>query len=321
MIEKAEDLGYDSMWAAEAYGSDVITPLAWWGSKTRKIKLGTSIAQISARQPTALAMAALTLDHLSEGRVILGIGASGPQVVEGWYGEPYPKPLERTKEYVQILRKVFAREEPVTFKGNHYELPHPGGMKLGKPLKSTLHPFRKDIPVYLAAEGPKNVALAAEIADGWLPLFFTPKMDKFYRDLLTEGFSRPGAHSSMDSFEVASMVTIIPTDDMESGANFIRPMLALYMGGMGARGANFHHDVFIRMGWEGVAKHVQDLYLEGKKGEAAAAIPLELVQDVALIGPMGKIKDELPEWKKTCLTTMLIAGPPQVVELAADLVL
>jgi F420-dependent oxidoreductase-like protein len=222
---------------------------------------------------------------------------------------------------VQILRKVFAREEPVTFKGNHYELPHPGGMKLGKALKSTLHPFRKDIPVYLAAEGPKNVALAAEIADGWLPLFFTPKMDKFYRDLLTEGFSRPGAHSTADNFEVASMVTIIPTDDMESGANFIRPMLALYMGGMGARGANFHHDVFIRMGWEGVAKHVQDLYLEGKKGEAAAAIPLELVQEVALIGPMGKIKDELPEWKKTCLTTMLIAGPPQVVELAADLVL
>jgi F420-dependent oxidoreductase-like protein len=288
MIAKAEDLGYDSMWAAEAYGSDVITPLAWWGSKTTKLKLGTSIAQISARQPTALAMAAMTLDHLSEGRVILGIGASGPQVVEGWYGEPYPKPLERTKEYVQILRKVFAREEPVTFEGKHYQLPHLGGMKLGKALKSTLHPFRKDIPVYLAAEGPKNVALAAEIADGWLPLFFTPKMDKFYRDLLTEGFSRPGAHSTMDNFEVASMVTIIPTDDMESGANFIRPMLALYMGGMGARGANFHHDVFIRMGWEGVAKHVQDLYLEGKK---------------------------------TCLTTMLIAGPPQVVELAADLVL
>jgi F420-dependent oxidoreductase-like protein len=321
LIAKAEDLGYDSMWAAEAYGSDVLTPLAWWGSKTRKIKLGTSIAQISARQPTALAMAAMTLDHLSEGRVILGIGASGPQVVEGWYGQPYPKPLERTREYVQALRKTFAREEPVTFQGKHYQLPYPGGMGLGKPLKSTLHPFRKDIPVYLAAEGPKNVALAAEIADGWLPLFFTPKMDKFYRDALNEGFSKPGAQSTPDNFEVASMVTIIPTDDMESGANFIRPMLALYMGGMGARGANFHHDVFVRMGWEGVAKHVQDLYLEGKKGEAAAAIPLELVQDVALIGPMGKIKDELPEWKKTCLTTMLIAGPPQVVEVAANLVL
>jgi len=320
-IAMAEDSGYDSMWAAEAYGSDVLTPLAWWGAKTKKIKLGTSVAQISARQPTALAMAAMTLDHLSEGRVILGIGASGPQVVEGWYGQPYPKPLERTREYVQVLRKVFAREEPVTFQGKHYNLPYPGGMNLGKALKSTLHPFRKDIPVYLAAEGPKNVALAAEIADGWLPLFFTPKMDKFYRDALNEGFSKPGARRTAADFEVASMVTIIPTDDMESGANFIRPMLALYMGGMGARGANFHHDVFVRMGWGGVAKQVQDLYLEGKKGEAAAAVPLELVQDVALIGPMGKIKDELSAWKDTCLTTMLIAGPPQVVEVAAKLVL
>jgi F420-dependent oxidoreductase-like protein len=309
------------MWAAEAYGSDCLTPLAWWGAKTSKIKLGTSIAQISARTPAALAMAAMTLDHLSGGRVILGIGASGPQVVEGWYGQPYPKPLERTREAVQIMRKIFKREEPVTFEGKHYQLPHKGGMGLGKPLKSTLHPFRPDIPIYLAAEGPKNVALAAEIADGWLPLFFTPKMDKFYRDSLNEGFSRPNAQSTPETFEVASMVTIIPTDDMESGANFIRPMLALYMGGMGARGANFHHDVFIRMGWEGVAKHVQDLYLDGKKNEAAAAIPLELVEDVALIGPMGKIKDELPRWKETCLTTMLISGPPQVVELAADLVL
>jgi F420-dependent oxidoreductase-like protein len=318
-IAKAEDLGYDSMWAAEAYGSDVLTPLAWWGAKTSTIKLGTAIAQLSARQPTALAMAAMTLDHLSGGRVILGIGASGPQVVEGWYGQPYPKPLERTREYVQILRKVFAREERVAFEGNHYQLPYQGGMNLGKALKSTLHPFRPQIPIYLAAEGPKNVALAAEICDGWLPLFFTPKMDKFYRDALNEGFQKAG--KSPEGFEVASMVTIIPTDDMEAGANFIRPMLALYMGGMGARGANFHHDVFIRMGWEAVAKHVQDLYLEGKKQEAAAAIPLELVQDVALIGPVGKIKDELPEWKKTCLTTMQIAGPPQVMELAAQLVL
>lgn len=318
-IEMAEDLGYDSMWAAEAYGSDCITPLAWWGAKTSKIKLGTSIAQISARTPAALAMAAMTLDHLSGGRVILGIGASGPQVVEGWYGEPYPKPLERTREAVQIMRKIFRREEPVTFDGNHYQLPHKGGTGLGKPLKSTLHPLRQDIPIFLAAEGPKNVALAAEIADGWLPLFFTPKMDKFYRDQLDEGFA--AGNRKAEDFEVASMVTIIPTDDMEAGANFIRPMLALYMGGMGARGANFHHDVFVRMGWEGVARHVQDLYLEGKKGEAAAAVPLELVQDVALIGPMGKIKDELPKWTDTCLTTMLISGPPQVVQLAAELVL
>jgi F420-dependent oxidoreductase-like protein len=320
-IARAEELGFDSMWAAEAYGSDAITPLAWWGAKTKKIKLGTSIAQISARQPAALAMAAMTLDHLSEGRVILGIGASGPQVVEGWYGEPYPRPLERTREYVSILRKIFKREERVEFHGKHYQLPYEGGMGLGKPLKSTLHPFRPDIPVYLAAEGPKNVALAAEIADGWLPLFFTPKMDKFYRDALAEGFAKPGAHRKPEEFEVAATVTIIVTNDIESGANFLRPMLALYMGGMGARGANFHHDVFVRMGWEGVAKKVQDLYLAGKKNEAISEIPLELVQDVALIGPIGKIKDELPMWKETCLTTMMISGPPQMVQTAAELVL
>jgi len=321
-IQQAEDLGYDSMWVAEAYGSDAITPLAWWGAKTSKIKLGTSIAQISARQPAALAMAAMTLDHLSGGRVIVGIGASGPQVVEGWYGRPYPRPLERTREYVQIMRKIFKREERVEFDGRHYQLPYKGedGMGLGKALKSTLHPYRQDIPIYLAAEGPKNVALAAEIADGWLPLFFTPKMDKFYRDALAEGFAKPGAHRPED-FEVAATITIIPTDDLEAGANFIRPMLALYMGGMGARGANFHHDVFIRMGWEGVAKKVQDLYLEGRKDEAIREIPLELVQDVALIGPMGKIKDELPIWKDTCLTTMMVAGPPQVMEMAAKLIL
>lgn len=322
-IQKAEDLAYDSMWVAEAYGSDAITPLAWWGAKTSKIKLGTSIAQISARQPAALAMAAMTLDHLSGGRVLLGIGASGPQVVEGWYGRPYPRPLERTREYVQILKKIFKREERVEFQGHHYQLPYKGedGMGLGKALKSTLHPFRQDIPVYLAAEGPKNVALAAEIADGWLPLYFTPKMDKFYRDALDEGFAKRTDGKTIDDFDICSMITIIPTDDLEAGANFLRPMLALYMGGMGARGANFHHDVFVRMGWEGVAKKVQDLYLEGRKNEAIREIPLELVQDVALIGPVGKIKDELPEWKKTCLTTMMVAGPPQVMELAADLIL
>jgi F420-dependent oxidoreductase-like protein len=320
-IQLADDLGYDSMWAAEAYGSDAITPLAWWGSKTKRLKLGTSIAQISARTPAALAMAAMTLDHLSEGRVILGIGASGPQVVEGWYGQPYPRPLERTREYVEVIRKIIAREEPVTFDGKHYQLPAPGGMGLGKPLKSTLHPFRTDIPIYLAAEGPKNVALAAEIADGWLPLFFSPKMDGFYREALNRGFSKPGARQTADSFEVASMVPFIITDDPESGANFIRPMLALYMGGMGARGANFHYDVFVRLGYEDVAQRVQDLYLQGKKNEAIAEIPLQLVEDTALIGPIEKIKEELPRWKHTCLTTMLVSGPPQHLRTVAELVL
>jgi len=320
-IELADRLGFDSMWAAEAYGSDALTPLAWWGSKTKNIKLGTSIAQISARTPAALAMAAMTLDHLSEGRVILGIGASGPQVVEGWYGQPYPKPLERTREYVAIMRKIFAREERVEFQGKHYQLPYPGGMGLGKALKSTLHPLRTDIPIYLAAEGPKNVALAAEIADGWLPLFFSPKMDGFYRDALNEGFSKPGAKSNAQDFQVASMVPILITEDLEAGADFIRPMLSLYMGGMGAKGANFHYDVFVRLGYEDVASHVQDLYLQGRKDEATASIPLKLVEDVALIGPVGKIKDELPRWKDTCLTTMLLSGPPQMLEMVADIVM
>ena len=320
-IALAEELGFDSMWAAEAYGSDCLTPLAWWGARTSKIKLGTSIAQISARTPAALAMAAMTLDHLSEGRVILGIGASGPQVVEGWYGQPYPRPLERTQEYITVLRKIMAREERVTFEGNHYQLPYQGGTGLGKPLRSTLHPFRQHIPIFLAAEGPKNVALAGEIADGWLPLFFSPKMDRFYRDALNDGFSRDGAHRGADDFEVASMVPVIITEDLEAGANFIRPMLSLYMGGMGAKGANFHYDVFVRLGYEDVAAHVQELYLQGKKDEATASIPLQLVEDVALIGPPGKIRDELPKWKDSCLTTMLLSGPPQMLETVANLVM
>jgi len=321
MIAEAEDLGYDSFWVAEAYGSDCFTPLSWWGSKTRRIKLGTAIAQMSARTPAALAMAAMTLDHLSGGRVILGIGASGPQVVEGWYGQPYPRPLERTREYVRILRLIFAREQPVQFSGRHYQLPYQGGMGLGKPLKSTLHPLRPDLPVYLAAEGPKNVALAAEIADGWLPIFFSPKSDKFYRQALAEGFARPGARRQPEEFEIASVVPILISDDVEAAANFMRPMLALYIGGMGARGANFHFDVFARMGYEAECVKIQDLYLAGKKQEAMAAIPLQLIQDVSLIGPLGKIKDELPLWKSTVLTTMLVNGPAPLLRTAAELVL
>ena len=192
-IAEAERLGFDSIWTAEAYGSDCLTPLAWWGAKTSRIKFGTAIAQISARTPTATAMAAMTLDHLSGGRFILGLGASGPQVVEGWYGQPYPRPLERTREYVGIVRRVLARDRPVEFSGHHYQLPYPGGMNLGKPLKSTVHPLRSDLPIYLGAEGPKNVAMAAEIADGWIPAFFSPKNDAYYRKAMAEGFARTGA--------------------------------------------------------------------------------------------------------------------------------
>ena len=290
-VLEAERRGFDSMWTAEAYGSDCLTPLAWWGSKTERIKLGTSIVQMSARTPSATAMAAITLDHLSNGRVILGLGASGPQVVEGWYGQPYPKPLARTREYVEIVRRIVARDQPVEFHGEFYDLPFDGGAQLGKPLKSTVHPLRTDIPIYLAAEGPKNVALAAEICDGWLPLFFSPKEDAFYRDCLRRGFEASGDPTKAERFEVTATAMIIPGDDVEKCADMVRPFLALYAGGMGAKGANFHYEVFARMGYGDVADTVQALYLEGKKAEAAAAIPLAMVEDVALIGPPEKIRD------------------------------
>jgi F420-dependent oxidoreductase-like protein len=320
-IAAAEELGFDSLWTSEAYGSDAITPLAWWGPKTSKLKLGTAIMQMSARTPAATAMAALTLDHLSGGRFICGIGASGPQVVEGWYGQPFPRPLERTREYVEIMRRVWARQEPVRFEGKHYTLPHPGGMGLGKPLKSTVHPLRADIPVYLAAEGPKNVALAAEIADGWIPLWFSPKSDGFYRKALAEGFARRGNGASADNFDVVSMVPMIVHADAEAAANMVRPQLALYIGGMGARGQNFHYDVIARLGYEDECAHIQDLYLAGKRAEAMAAIPRQLIEDVALVGPPEKIREELPAWKATCLKTILVGGPPQALRTAAELVL
>ena len=321
-IREADRLGFDSFWTAEAYGSDCLTPLAWWGAHTERIKLGTSIVQMAARTPAATAMSAITIDHLSGGRFILGLGASGPQVVEGWYGQPYPRPLERTREYVEIVRDIVRRDRPVEFHGRHYDLPYTGadGAGLGKPLKSTVHPVRDDIPIYLAAEGPRNVSLAAEIADGWLPLFFSPKEDAWYRERLQIGFDASGEAGKADRFEVASMLTVIPGDDAERCADLMRPMLALYAGGMGAKGANFHFDVFARMGWEEVATRVQELYLEGRKEEAAAAIPLEMVEDVALVGPPDKIRDDLAQWRETCLTTVLLSGRADQLEMLADLI-
>lgn len=320
-ILEAERLGFDSVWTAEAYGSDAFTPLAWWGASTSRVKLGTNIVQMSARTPVATAMSALTLDHLSGGRFVLGLGASGPQVVEGWYGQPYPRPLERTREYVEIIRKVLARKGPVTYDGKHYQLPYRGGANLGKPLKSIVHPLREDIPIYLGAEGPKNVALAAEIGDGWFPIFFSPTMDAYYRERLAEGFARPGARHTAETFEVAASVPLIVDDDVERAADQIRPFLALYMGGMGAKQANFHHDVFVRMGYESVADKVQELYLAGHKAEAIAAIPTALVEDVSLIGPAAKVKDELQRWEQTCATTLLLQGDGARLRAAAGVVL
>lgn len=320
-IVEAERLGFESVWSAEAYGSDALTPLAWWGASTSTIKLGTGIIQMSARTPSATAMAAMTLDHLSNGRFILGLGVSGPQVVEGWYGEPYKRPLERTREYVSIIRSILRRDQPVTHSGNQYRLPYDGeaASGLGKPLKSTVHPLRNDIPIYLGAEGPKNVSLAAEICDGWLPLFFSPSENDFYLSCLNDGFAAAGDPSKADNFEVVAPVTVIPGNDVEACADMVRPMLALYAGGMGAKGANFHFDVFARMGYEDVALKVQELYLEGKKDEAAAAIPLKMVEDVALVGPAEKIKEELERWNDTVLTTLLLSGPPSMLKTYVDI--
>ncbi|MFF0501381.1 LLM class F420-dependent oxidoreductase [Nocardia aobensis] len=311
-IAEAEALGVDSFWTAESYGSDALTPLAWWGAKSNRIALGTSVCQISARTPTALAMAAQTIDHLSGGRLILGIGASGPQVVEGWYGRPYPRPLERTREYVAIMRAVWERTEPVTFAGKHYQLPYPGGTGLGKPLKSIVHPLRRDIPVYLGAEGPKNVALAAEIADGWTPLWFSPKSDEFYRTALTEGFARDGARRTAEDFEIANVCWLSEDDDVDRAAARLKPVIALYAGGMGAQGANFHNDVFARMGWGEVCGEIQRLYLGGRADLAAQAVPPAMVEDVALVGPVDKIcEDIVNRWKPTCLTTVILGGWPK----------
>ena len=321
-VAEAERLGFDSIWTAESYGSDALMPLAWWGASTSRVRLGTNLAQLSARTPTALAMAALTLDHLSGGRFVLGLGVSGPQVVEGWYGQPFPKPLARTREYVEILRAVWAREAPVTSDGPHYPLPFPGGTGLGKALKPIVHPLRADIPIFLGAEGPKNVALAAEIADGWFPIFYSPSHDALYRDALAAGFERPTARHTPDTFEVLPTVPVVIHDDVEAAADQLRPGIALYVGGMGAKEANFHFDVFVRMGWEAEAHRIQDLYLAGDKGAAVAAVPTKMVEEIALIGPVAKLRDDLEQWRGSMATSILLGTTDvDVLRTMAELVL
>jgi F420-dependent oxidoreductase-like protein len=319
-IAEAERLGFDSVWTAEAYGSDCLTPLAWWGASTERIKLGTAIVQMSARQPAATAMAAMTMDHLSGGRFVLGLGVSGPQVVEGWYGMPFAKPLARTREYIGILRDIWARQGPVTNDGEHYTLPLPDGTGLGKPLKSSIHPVREDIPVFLGAEGPKNIALAAELCDGWLAMLFSPG-ESYFTEALAEGFAKPGARRSAEDFEVVATVPFIVSDDVDQAADALRPFYALYFGGMGAKGRNFHANVPIRMGYEEMVEKVQDLYLDGKKDEAAAAIPQELIERLSLIGPPDKIRHDLEPWRESIVTTLLVAGDAATARAAAEIVL
>ncbi|MQY06390.1 LLM class F420-dependent oxidoreductase [Actinomadura macrotermitis] len=296
----AERLGYDSVFTAEAYGSDCFTPLTWYAARTSRIKLGTSVAQLSARPPVTTAMHALTLDALSGGRVILGVGASGPQVVEGWYGQPFPKPLARTREYLDIMRQVWRREAPVTSAGPHYPLPYPGGAGLGKPLKSIVHPVRPRIPVYLGAEGPKNIALAAEIAQGWLPLFVDPaQIETLFGESLA---GRP------DDFEIAATVTTIITPDVAAALEIAKAPLAFYIGGMGAKDRNFHLDLIGRLGYAEEAARVQELFLDGRRAEAIKAVPDELADSISLLGPIERIRERLPLWRDSPVTTLLIAG-------------
>lgn len=321
LVAEAERLGFDSMWVAESWGNDALTPLAWWGARTTRLRLGTSIVQLAARTPAATAMAALTMDHLSGGRFVLGLGVSGPQVVEGWYGAPYDKPLARTREYVEIIRRILARQEPVAVQGKHYTLPHPGGTGLGKPLRSITHPLRPDIPIFLAAEGPKNVALAAEIADGWLAVFYSPGHEAAHRQALAEGFARPGARRTASDFEITCSVSVAIGDDVETAADRLRPHLALYIGGMGARDLNFHRQVFDRLGYEAECTRIRDLYLAGDTRGAEAAVPLRLIEEVALVGPVAKIRDDLARWRESAVTTMTVTGDVATLRTMAELVL
>ncbi|MCH7598887.1 MAG: LLM class F420-dependent oxidoreductase [Myxococcales bacterium] len=299
--QQAEQLGFDSVWTAEAWGSDAFTPLAWIGAHTSKIRLGTSVVQLSARTPTATAMAALTLDHLSGGRMILGLGVSGPQVVEGWYGQPFSKPLSRTREYIGIIRQVLAREDPVSSDGPHYPLPYKGegSWNLGKSLRSITHPLRADLPIFMGAEGPKNVALAAEIADGWLPLYTNPFRPEIYADSLKN--VKPG-------FEISQFVMVNVDENLEQALAPVKAMLGFYIGGMGAKGKNFHLDLMSRMGYGQKAHEIQELFADGKRPEAIAAVPDAFADEISLCGSRDRIKERLEVWKKSPVTSLLLAN-------------
>ena len=322
-IKHAEALGFDSVWTAEAYGSDAISPLAWIGAQTEKIRLGTAIMQMPGRTPAMTAMTAMSMDSLSGGRFILGLGPSGPQVVEGWHGVAYGKPLTRTREYVQIIRKILAREEPLRFEGSMYHIPASGEgtTGLGKPLKSILH-GRRDLEIFTASISPNGVACSAEVADGLIPVWMNPERMDVFQPSLEKGFAKAGGGKSLDGFRIAPFVTCVMGDDVEQCRMPVKMMLALYIGGMGARGKNFYNDYVTRLGYEADAVRIQDLYLDGKKGEAVAAIPDSLVDEIALVGPAERIVDRLAAWKESAVTDMLIGGGrPEALELLAKTLL
>jgi F420-dependent oxidoreductase-like protein len=321
LAEEADRCGFHSVWTSEAYGSDAVSPLAWIGGRTKEIMLGTAIMQMPARTPATTAATVATLDSLSGGRVLLGLGTSGPQVAEGWHGEAFGKPLTRTREYISIVRAILAREAPLEHHGEHYDIPYSGAdaTGLGKPLKIILHPPRANVPIYLAAIGPKNVALAAEIADGWLPIFFSPeRFGETHQPMLEEGFERRGGRPY--GWDLAAHVPVVVAADVQAARDFLKPLLALYVGGMGARGQNFYNRLAQRYGYEEAAATIQDLYLDGKKNEAAAAVPDSLVDEVSLVGDRARIADRVAAFRSCGVTTLVLqARQPEAIHLLADI--
>jgi len=325
LIKRAEELGFDSAWTAEAYGNDAVTTATWVLANTTTLKVGTSIMQMPARQPAMAAMTAMTLDHLSGGRFILGLGPSGPQVVEGWYGVPYGKPLTRTREYIEIVRAIWAREKPLHHQGEHYSIPLAGeeASGLGKPLKSILH-GNPEIPIYTASISPNGMRCAGEVADGVFPMMLDPeKVDSVYLSYIEEGFKAAGGGKSLDDFAIVPGVTVIVSDDLEKVRMPVKGNLALYIGGMGARNKNFYNDLAKRLGYEEAAVKIQDLFLDGQKAEAAMAVPDELVDACHLVGPAERIRERLQVWKEAGLkkwvhTMNIGTSQPEALELLAE---
>ena len=317
-VLEAERLGFDSVWTAEAYGSDAVTPLAYLAAVTEKIKLGTSIMQVAGRTPAMCAMTMATLDAISNGRALCGLGLSGPQVVEGWHGQPFGKPAAKLREYAEIIRLIWAREEPVSYEGKEYQLPYegPGSWHLGKPLKSILH--TRQVPLYLATMGPINIAMTAEIADGWLPIWFSPQQMHHYRPSLEKGLKKAG--KSGKDFDIVAGGNVIITNDVKAGLAQMKPNLALYMGGMGAREVNFHNATAKKYGYGDAAEKIQELYLAGRKREATEAVPDELCDEMGLVGPKERIKERFKDWEDAGVTTLSLGSRDlEVLEFMADL--
>ena len=323
LAQEADRLGFHSVWTSEAYGTDAVTPMAWIAATTDRINVGSAIMQMPARTPAATATTVATLDILSGGRVLLGLGTSGPQVAEGWHGQAWGKPLTRTREYVEIVRAILRRDAPVEHHGLHYDVPYsgPDATGLGKPLKIIVRPLRAEVPIYLAAIGPKNVALTAEIADGWLPIFFSPeRFAEVHGPALEEGFAERGGRP--DGWDLAPIVPIVVDDDVQACRDLLKPTLALYIGGMGARGQNFYTRLAKRYGYEVEAATIQDLFLEGRKGEAAMAVPDALVDEIALVGDRARIAARLDVWRDCGATTLVLtARQPEALQLMAELTL